>query len=127
MGSKRSGRKSMFEPYKDTIAELLASGCTYQQVVDYLEPQLGSDYSPSSLSYFCSKNGLASRITQGCRDGRVYVPHCDDCDHCTIVDSVDRERKMRLCMDGLFLIAANCYTSPMHCPKRDIEKYCEER
>ena len=129
MGSRNSGRHSAFhlEPYTEEIHGFMDKGCTYQKTADAISFHFDSMVPESAVAYFCRKHGIKSRITQGCRKRRINIPHCDECDSCKLVENVSRNRRFRVCTEEWLQIGENIYTSPMDCPKRDIEKYCEGR
>lgn len=129
MGNRNSGRHSAFdlEAYIGEIRKLLNSGYTYQQTADTISEYFDRAVPERAIEYFCRKHGIKSRITQGCRGRRIGIPHCDDCDSCRLVRNVRKSRSFRVCTEEWMQIGENIYTSPMDCPKRDLEKYCEGR
>ncbi len=116
----------MFDPYTVQIKELLDGGCTYQQIADRLGDHFGDAVNASSLAYFCKNRGLRSLVTQGCRDGRIEIPNCNECDSCKLVTNTTETGTIRVCTEMWKAVSRSCLSSPMWCVKRDIGKYCEE-
>lgn len=119
-------RRSMFDPYITQIKELLDGGCTYQQIADRLENCFDDAVNVSSLAAFCKRRGLRSLVTQGCRNGRIEIPNCNECQHCKLTQNSTRTKTVRVCDQIPAIISRSVLNSPMDCPKRDFEKYCEE-
>lgn len=120
------GRKkgSMFDPYAAQIKELLDGGCTYQQIADRLGDHFDDAPNASSLAAFCKSRGLRSLVTQGCRDGRIEIPNCDECGHCKLTQNSTRTKTVRVCDQIPAIISRSVLNSPMDCPKRDAGKFC---
>lgn len=118
MGSKKSGRKSMLDPYKNEIKEMLESGYTYKRIADEISPKFDDVIEANTVCYFAKSRGLKSRITQGNRNGRIDIPCCENCEKCIEVKTANGTGTRRLCTSIWRLIGARCYTSPMDCPKR---------
>lgn len=51
--------------WKDDIERLIASGCTYQKIADFIHSRTGAKYHKESVKHFCKKHGIKSRLKAG--------------------------------------------------------------
>ena len=118
-------RRSKFDPYMDEFIEMLETGCTYRQIADAMEQHFddGTTVSESQIWQIVHNRGLKSQVTQGSRNGRIYIPRCENCDKCLEVLNTTKVSTVRVCTELCQIISRSCLTSPMDCPKRhSLEK-----
>ena len=130
MGVKKTrGRKqgSVLDQYASEIKAMLDSGCTYQQIADELSNHFDDVVNATTVSSYCRRREMRSLVTQGCRNGRIYIPRCDECENCTLIQNVSRTGWIPMCNELKALIPQRVTTSLIDCPKRDFEKYCKDR
>lgn len=111
--------QSMFNPYLEQISEWLEVGWTHGMIADKLSEITDCDVAITSIYYFCKVNDLKSRVTQGAKNGRIDIPHCDDCSECVRVWNTLKTSKHRVCKELMSMISPACLTSPMECPRRE--------
>lgn len=113
-------RKSQLDPHRGEIAELLAAGRTYGQIAEEMQAHFPDrDITWQSVAYFVKHRDLKSCVTQGSRNGRIYIPHCDSCKNCVEVLNTMGTSKVRVCMEKKCIVSRSCLTSPMDCPRRE--------
>ena len=117
---KYKTRPSRLDPYIDEIAEMLAAGCTYSKIADEMSLHF-DDWAVSygAVAGFVKKNGLESKVTQGCRNDRIIIPQCDGCESCVLVLNTTKSSRVRVCMELKEIVSRSVITSPMECPKRE--------
>ena len=117
---KYKTRPSRLDPYMDEIAEMLAAGCTYSKIADEMSLHF-DDWAVSygAVAGFVKKNGLESKVTQGCRNDRIIIPQCDGCESCVLVLNTTKSSRVRVCMELKEIVSRSVITSPMECPKRE--------
>lgn len=119
-------RKSKFDVYSEEIEKRLECGFTYEQIAEAMQEHFEEDISEASIAYFIRARGLKSKVTQGCRNGRIDIPKCDECDSCKLVANTAGTGTIRVRTEMWKAVSRSCLSSPMWCGKRDIEKWCEE-
>ena len=117
---KYKTRPSRLDPYMDEIAEMLAAGCAYSKIADEMSLHF-DDWAVSygAIAGFVKKNGLESKVTQGCRNDRIFIPQCDGCESCILVLNTTKSSRVRVCMELKEIVSRSVITSPMECPKRE--------
>lgn len=117
----KSGRKtgSMLDQYAYEIKEMLDSGCTYQHIADELSNHFDDVVNATTVSSYCRRRDMRSLVTQGCRNGRIYIPRCDECDSCKITKNSTRSGTVRVCSLLWVIVSRSVLNSPMDCPKRE--------
>lgn len=117
---KYKTRPSRLDPYMDEIAEMLASGCTYSKIADEMSLHF-DDWAVSygAVAGFVKRNGLESKVTQGCRNDRIIIPQCDGCESCILVLNTTKSSRVRVCVELKEIVSRSVITSPMECPKRE--------
>ena len=115
------GRKSRLEPYADEIKAMISAGCTYSKIADEMSLHF-DDWAVSygAIAGFVKKNGLESKVTQGCKDDRIFIPQCDGCESCMLVLNTTKSSRVRVCMELKEIVSRSVVTSPMECPKREM-------
>lgn len=123
MAKKYKRRKSRLDPYIDEIKEMLATGCTYQQIADAMSEHFENWMVTTNNIYSLVHNrNLRSLVTKGCRNNRIDIPHCDGCDKCILVLNTTKSAKVRVCVELKEIVSRSCATSPAECPKREINR-----
>ena len=122
---KKRTRRSRYDQYAQAIKHLIDAGATYEQVAYELEDMGMNNPCIQSIGEYCRKHGIRSRITCGARNGRIFIPRCEDCESMTLIkNTVDQD--VRVCMRMKRIVQRSCTTSPMMCPRRgersDIER-----
>lgn len=117
---KYKTRPSRLDPYMDEIAEMLVAGCTYSKIADEMSLHF-DDWAVSygAVACFVKRNGLESKVTQGCRNDRIIIPQCDGCESCVLVLNTTKSSRVRVCMELKEIVSRSVITSPMECPKRE--------
>lgn len=115
------GRKSKLEPYADEIKAMISDGCTYSKIADEMSLHF-DDWAVSygAVACFVKRNGLESKVTQGCRNDRIIIPQCDGCESCVLVLNTTKSSRVRVCMELKEIVSRSVITSPMECPKREM-------
>lgn len=118
----KKGRKpgSVLDQYIDEIKIMLDSGCTYQQIADELSVYFDDVVNTGTLASYCKRRGLRSLVTQGCRNGRIDIPRCNECEHCKLTKNSTRSGTVRVCSQLWVVVSRSVRNSPMDCPKRDM-------
>ena len=122
------GRKRgcTLDNYRDRVEEMLDAGCTFSDIADRLaEEEIYVD--STAVAYFVRSRRLSSKVTQGCRNRRIDIPKCKECEYRHLVMDQYNEPSIYICTKIWMRIRSGCKSSPMSCPKRDIERDCEER
>lgn len=117
-------RRSRFDPYRGEIEHLLAAGCTTNQITDAMQVHFGETYiTESSVYYYIRTNGLKTTVTKGARDGRVYIPQCNECEkRCCVINTTGRRVwGCRVSETEIRAVSRSVRTSPMWCSKRSRE------
>lgn len=124
-----SGRKRgcMLDGYRDKVEELLDAGCTFADIADRIAEEDGIYVEPATVAYFVRSRKLSSKVTQGCRNNRIDIPKCAECEYRHLVTDQYKKPSIYICTKIWVRINSGCKSSPMSCPKRDIERDCEER
>lgn len=119
MGRAGRHRESRLDPYMDKIREMLDAGSTYGEIADEMSKYF-DDWvlSSNTICTYAISRGLRSKVTQGARDGRIYIPHCDNCSSCKLVLNTAGSRSVRVCMVAMRAVSRSCLTSPMWCEER---------
>jgi hypothetical protein len=103
-------KPSKFEPYRETIADLLDSGLKIREVADVIEPLMDDAVDENALYCYAKSKGLLSR-------GIVSVPKCEGCNDCLTVTNTN-ESEVLLCLPSKRIVNRSCRTSPVWCEKR---------
>lgn len=116
-------RRSRFDPYRGEIEHLLAAGCTTNQITDAMQAHFGAYITESSVYYYIRTNGLKTTVTKGARDGRVYIPQCNECEkRCCVINTTGRRVwGCRVSETEIRAVSRSVRTSPMWCSKRSRE------
>lgn len=78
-----SGRKRgcMLDSYRDRVEELLDAGCTFADISDHMAEEEQIYVEPTTVAYFVRSRKLSSKVTQGCRNNRIDIPKCAECEY----------------------------------------------
>jgi len=107
-------RKSQFDPYIETITDIVKSGATLSRIADELEPYFDDAISPDSLYTFIKRRGLKSKNG----GHNINVQKCCNCSDClTVAD--DCGRHIRICLRSKRVISRSSQTSPLWCHLRE--------
>ena len=122
---KYKTRPSRLDPYMDEIAEMLSAGCTYGEIAEKMSQHFDDkEVTLANIAYIAEKKGLKSKITQGARNNRLYIPDCEKCEHCEKVINTTGTSTTRVCMakKPYRAVSRSVTTSPMYCPKRELNR-----
>ena len=116
-------RRSRFDSYRGEIEHLLAAGCTTGQITDAMQVHFETYITESSVYYYIRTNGLKTTVTKGARDGRVYIPQCNECEkRCCVINTTGRQVwGCRVSDSEIWEVPRSIHTSPMWCEKRSRE------
>ena len=117
----------MLDGYRDKVEELLDAGCTFADIADRIAEEDGIYVEPATVAYFVRSRKLSSKVTQGCRNNRIDIPKCAECEYRHLVTDQYKKPGIYICTKIWVRINSGCKSSPMNCPKRDSERDCEER
>lgn len=112
-------RKHRFEPYKQEIAEWLASGRTYKEIENLLFLEHEILTSESELCVYAKRNNLRNLIENGRHSSEI--PQCKICENYMEVGVkhiVQKKNNIRVCKACLECIPQNVEYSPTWCSKR---------
>ena len=59
-----------------------------------------------------------------CRNNRIDIPKCAECEYRHLVTDQYKKPSIYICTKIWVRINSGCKSSPMSCPKRDIERDC---
>ena len=108
----RRKRKSMFDDYKDEIAECLSQGMYVRDIAKIISGHFGYEICNESLYKFIKNNDM--RLNEINKD----VPHCEMCDKCGQVMDFSGRNVYRVCEADSRIVSRTVHTSPSWCPKR---------
>lgn len=106
-------RKSMFDPFKDQIAEWCSQGVAVKEMADRLEEQTGDLFFEQGLYAYISRNSLRNRPWKDVYDARNQ---CKGCEYCHIYTNTNNT-KGRICSKSWRTIQPNVTHSPTWCEK----------
>lgn len=116
---KRKRRKSKFDPYLEEITEYIEAGMSIREIAEKLSPYFEDAVADGALYSFIESRGLHSKVTMGGRNKMYDIPLCSKCDECWEIQNTAYST-VQLCVPCKRLVNRSCKTSPMWCPKRNI-------
>lgn len=132
MGIRRK-RKNILDPYETQIREMAMAGMSYAEISDAVNELMWNDnpetdvfISSQRVGYFMRNKGIRSLVTCGNRYGRIDIPVCQECEHYLQIMSSSERSYHKVCMQEKHAMLSTCMSSPMWCPKREVNINAEE-
>ena len=106
-------RRSMFDEYRDEIAECISQGMYTKDIADKLSEHFGYEITMSGLYYYI-KHKMNLKINEMCED----IPRCNGCDKCGIIKDFSGRKTLLMCEMDSRIVSRTVHTSPSWCKKR---------
>lgn len=104
-------RRSMYDEYREEIAECISQGMYTKEIAERISRHFGYEVLVSSL-YKYIKNNTDMKINE------INVPKCEQCDKCSLVKDFSGNNDYRLCESSRRIVSRTVHTSPSWCKKR---------
>ena len=109
----RRPRRSMFDDYKDLIADCISQGMYTKDIAKIISEKFGYEITISGLYYYI-KHKTDLKINEMEDD----IPRCCNCESCGHVKDYGGKNEYQMCEDIKRIVSRSVHTSPSWCPNR---------